>query len=192
MTDLIIRRSVLGAGALALIAAAVTACTSGSADLPVASGSSLTPTASETATTSPVISIAPSATPATAAASHAAVLPPAKHPDITPKPSPTIYLCEGNAVAKPSWLNLACADQKMGLDRLRWSGWGSATAHATGRFWQYDCIPDCASGKLVSVPTRVTVSELANGHYGRLRVTVRPVPEDPRDYVLTKAGPGAA
>ncbi|MGV9296933.1 hypothetical protein [Amycolatopsis sp. NPDC003676] len=186
MTELMIRRSVLGAGALVLITAAVTGCTSGSADLPVASGSSLTPT------TPPATSIAPSATPATATASHAAVVPPAKRPDITSQSSPTIYLCEGNAVAKPSGLALACADQKMGLDRLRWSGWGSATAHATGRFWQYDCIPDCASGKLVSVPTRVTVSGLANGHYSRLRVTVRPVPEDPRDYVLTKAGPGAA
>ncbi|GAA1027607.1 hypothetical protein GCM10009565_50340 [Amycolatopsis albidoflavus] len=171
-----------------LIAAAVTACASGPADT---AGPALTPTVSETATTPPATSTAPSAVPATSAANHA-VAPPAKRSDVTPQPSPTVYRCEGNAVAKPSWLNLACADQKMGIDQLHWSGWGSATARATGRFWEYDCVPDCTSGKLVSVRTSVTVSGLADGHYTRLHVTATPPPAQPHDYLLTKAGPEAA
>jgi hypothetical protein len=79
----------------------------------------------------------------------------------------------------------------MGIRDLHWSGWGAATAHATGTFWEYNCIPSCAMGKVVSVPTSVTISGLAYGHYERLHVTATPSPTQPHDYSLGKAGPGA-
>ncbi|ATY11206.1 hypothetical protein CU254_12555 [Amycolatopsis sp. AA4] len=174
----------LGAGALVLIAVAATACTSDPVGGPAPSGSA--PAASEPATTSPTISTAPSAVPQTTAAAS-----PAKHSAAVAKPSLTVYRCEGPAVVAPSWLNLACADQKMGIGQLRWSGWGEATAHATGSFWEYDCVPSCASSILISVPTAVTASGLVGGHYTRLHVTATPTPALPLDYRLTNTGPVA-
>lgn len=186
MTELRNRRSLLGSGALVLIIAAATACTSDHGGVPVASGSGAA--ASEPATAAPATSTAPSAAPRTTVAAVPAAAPPVKR-SAAAKPSPTVYRCEGNAVAEPSWLNLACADQKMGVDRLHWSGWGEENAHATGRFWEDDCVPNCASGKLISVPTSVTVSGLADGHYSRMHVTATPPPAQPHDYRLTKTGP---
>lgn len=175
-----IRKSVLGAGALLLITTAATACTTGSANAVPAttvSGSTVAHTISESATTTTTTE-----PPTTTTTTHSAV---------AAGSSPTIYTCEGTTVSEPSDLALACADQKMGLGDMHWSHWGAPTAYATGTFWEYDCEPNCATGKLVSVPTSVTITGLANGHYGRLHVTATPVPAQPHDYILSTVGPGA-
>ncbi|WP_020660022.1 hypothetical protein [Amycolatopsis benzoatilytica] len=100
---------------------------------------------------------------------------------------PTVNAC-GKYVVKPSSLILTCADANTVLDDLHWSGWGSATAHATGTLRENDCAPDCADGKVVSVRTEVTVSGLSDGHYDRLQVTATPLAGDPHDYDLRTTG----
>ncbi len=62
------------------------------------------------------------------------------------------------AVQHPASLTLSCGDANSGLAKLAWTGWGSAVAKATGRFTYNTCTPDCAAGKEVSVPVKVTVS----------------------------------
>ncbi|HET7567626.1 MAG TPA: hypothetical protein VFJ91_06520 [Gaiellaceae bacterium] len=65
----------------------------------------------------------------------AAVAPPRALPD-----------CAGKPVAKPREVVLACADANFGIRKLRWSGWGRATARATGTAYANDCTPYCAAG----------------------------------------------
>jgi len=52
----------------------------------------------------------------------------------------------GPLVSKPVQLVLACGDGNYYLSGLRWSGWGSATAAATGKAVANDCTPYCAAG----------------------------------------------
>ena len=41
---------------------------------------------------------------------------------------------------------LACGDGNFGLRKLRWIGWGSPRAAATGVAYANDCKPSCAAG----------------------------------------------
>ena len=53
--------------------------------------------------------------------------------------------CLGKPQATPAAVVLACADATFGLRKLRWSGWGKATARATGVAYANDCTPKCAA-----------------------------------------------
>ena len=54
--------------------------------------------------------------------------------------------CLGKPTVKPTSIVLACADGNFGLKRLKWIGWGSSRAAATGVAYANDCKPFCAAG----------------------------------------------
>jgi len=60
-------------------------------------------------------------------------------------------------VVRPSTLLLA-EDGSVALVHLRWSGWGTSVARATGVWSASDCTPSCATGKLTTSPARLTLS----------------------------------
>ena len=61
----------------------------------------------------------------------------------------------GPLESKPVTLVIACADANYSLGALRWRGWGTSAASATGVAHANDCKPYCAAGHFHSY--RVTV-----------------------------------
>jgi hypothetical protein len=180
MARIRIRKSVLGAGALLVIAAAATAGTTTAADAPPATAVSAV-TSAPTTTSEPTTTTAPRTTTTTT--------PPittTTHPTVTAQSLPVVYTCEGHALVRPSTLTVACADAGMVLVDLHWSDWGAATPHATGTFLEKTCKPDCADGGFASYRASVTISELAHGSYGQIRIIAPPAPNQPYNLGLTK------
>jgi hypothetical protein len=46
------------------------------------------------------------------------------------------------------------------IKSLRWSGWGTAVATASGTYEADSCKPDCAQGKYRSSPATITLTAL--------------------------------
>lgn len=79
----------------------------------------------------------------------------------------------GNAVGSqkplmspPSTL-LLTEDGSVALVHLRWHGWGTGVAQASGVWSASNCTPSCATGKLTKSPARLTLSSpgMVNGHH---------------------------
>lgn len=60
-------------------------------------------------------------------------------------------------VVRPAML-LLTEDGSVALMHLKWSGWGTSVAHATGTWSASDGIPDQAAGKRTKSPDRITLS----------------------------------
>lgn len=80
----------------------------------------------------------------------------------------------GPLVSKPKSIVLACADAGYGLAALRWRGWGSARATATGSALANDCTPNCAAGRFHTFAVTVVADRLtrcgAARYYARLEL----------------------
>jgi len=63
---------------------------------------------------------------------------------------------------RPRTLTMA-ADGNDTITGLRWTGWGTSTAHATGVNHVNDCTPNCASGHITKV--HVSVRLFSRGYY---------------------------
>lgn len=93
------------------------------------------------------------------------------------RPKPVVFTCLNHAVVRPGSYMLACADGGHFLAGLSWQSWTPASATATGRDEQNDCLPNCAEGKFHSYPAIVVFwrSEPVAHHPGETyysRVTV--------------------
>ena len=60
-------------------------------------------------------------------------------------------------LVRPSSL-LLTEDGSVALVHLRWRGWGTSVARASGVWSASSCTPSCATGKLTNRPTRLTLS----------------------------------
>jgi hypothetical protein len=88
-----------------------------------------------------------------------------------------IYTCARVPVVEPNSFILTCADAGTILQNLRWSGWGNATATATGIVHEHVCVPNCAeSTSYDNYPATATVTDLAGGHYGTITVDAPTAP----------------
>ena len=72
---------------------------------------------------------------------------------------------QGAPVVRPPMLLLA-EDGSVALVRLRWKGWGSPVAQASGVWSASSCSPSCATGKRTELPATLTLSSpgMVNGH----------------------------
>ena len=68
-------------------------------------------------------------------------------------------------LVRPATL-LLTEDGSVALVHLRWSGWGTRIARATGAWSASNCTPSCATGKRTTRPARLTVSSpgVVDGH----------------------------
>ncbi len=66
--------------------------------------------------------------------------------------------CLGKPQVRPAAVVLACADANFGVRALRWTGWGSTFAAATGTAYANDCTPNCAAGHMHTYQAVVVVS----------------------------------
>jgi hypothetical protein len=95
-------------------------------------------------------------------------------------PSTTAWIWNcGPYVSAPATFVIACADANYELTKLRWHGWGSAHATATGTARANDCQPYCAAGRFHSYRMTAVADRLVS--CGKARVYAR----------LTIAYPGA-
>jgi hypothetical protein len=80
--------------------------------------------------------------------------------------------CNDKPQVRPRTIDLACADDGLGVEHLHWTKWSS---HAAGRgtFWQNLCIPNCADGHIEHMPARITLrgSAAVKGHPGDRQFT---------------------
>ena len=64
---------------------------------------------------------------------------------------------------RPASIVLACADANYWIDGLRWRGWGSATARASGRIHFNDCNPNCAAGHFYTLAGAAVLTQIRPG-----------------------------
>jgi hypothetical protein len=69
---------------------------------------------------------------------------------------PVIIDCLRKGQVRPSNFIFTCADANSGLTRMQWPTWGSS-AYGTGTYFQNDCVPNCAEGKMFYFPTVVVL-----------------------------------
>ena len=100
--------------------------------------------------------------------------------------------CLGKPQVRPAEVVLACADANFGVRRLRWTGWGSSFAAATGVAYANDCTPNCAAGHMHTYRAVLVASgtqRCPNGKTAYSKVTVAfvgpsPYPKSkPADFV---------
>jgi hypothetical protein len=77
----------------------------------------------------------------------------------------TTYIAAGQYLGGPALYKPACkaksscvisGDGTAALYRMKWTQWGTAKAVGTGTYLLNGCTPNCAQGKLYSVPIAVT------------------------------------
>ena len=78
---------------------------------------------------------------------------------LTPKQVLT-WDCE-TAEYKPESITITCADGGIFVEKIQWSTWSQEGAAGTGIFSENLCQPNCAEGKRVTAPVKLTLSNLA-------------------------------
>jgi hypothetical protein len=71
---------------------------------------------------------------------------------------------------KPESITITCADGGIFVEMIQWSSWSQDGAAGTGIFSENLCQPNCAEGKRVTAPVKLTLSnltELKGKHYLR-------------------------
>jgi hypothetical protein len=104
----------------------------------------------------------------------------------TPPPARIGVTCLGatgwahGGQVKPVRIVLACGDANLWIAALKWQGWGTATASATGTVHYNDCTPYCAAGHFHTVAGTASLSILkagtCKGAAGRFYTRLRVVP----------------
>jgi hypothetical protein len=77
--------------------------------------------------------------------------------------------CE-TAQYKPESITITCADGGIFVEMIQWSTWSHEGATGTGMLSENLCEPNCAQGKRVAAPVKLTLSnltELKGKHYLR-------------------------
>jgi len=80
----------------------------------------------------------------------------------TSAPTPQQILtwdCE-TAVYKPESITITCADGGIYVEKIQWSTWGIEGATGIGIYSENLCEPNCAEGKRVTAPVKLTLSNL--------------------------------
>jgi len=67
--------------------------------------------------------------------------------------------CE-TAQYKPESITITCADGGIFVEKIRWSTWSKEGATGTGVYSENLCEPNCAEGKRVTAPVKLTLSNL--------------------------------
>lgn len=63
------------------------------------------------------------------------------------------------ASSRPKTLTLTCGDGNTVLSKLSWSSFGGKSARANGTFETNTCNPNCAEGKVVRYPVKVSAGD---------------------------------
>ena len=67
--------------------------------------------------------------------------------------------CE-TAQYKPESITITCADGGIFVEKIQWSTWSKEGATGTGIYTENLCEPNCAEGKRVTAPVKLTLSNV--------------------------------
>lgn len=76
---------------------------------------------------------------------------------VSKSPSYVVLDCAAKPQVRPSSYVLACADAGLGLESVRWTTWTPRLASGYGTFYENNCTPDCADGKIIRYPALATL-----------------------------------
>ena len=79
-------------------------------------------------------------------------------PQITPSQVLT-WDCE-YPTYKPETIMIYCGDGGAYINKIHWKAWDQYGAEGTGEYYRNLCEPDCADGKIVHAPIRVSLGDL--------------------------------
>jgi hypothetical protein len=68
---------------------------------------------------------------------------------------------------KPETIMIYCGDGGAYISKIQWSSWSQDGARGIGEYYRNLCEPDCADGKIVHAPVKVSLSDLTprNGKF---------------------------
>jgi hypothetical protein len=73
-------------------------------------------------------------------------------------PKPVVVNCETKGKVKPKIIALACADEGIFVNKIKWTKWTSKTAKGTGTLRINSCLPkDCADGIIETYLVKITL-----------------------------------
>jgi hypothetical protein len=102
-------------------------------------------------------------------------------------PSSTAWIWNcGPLASAPKEFVITCADANYALAGLRWHGWGTARATATGSARANDCTPDCASGHFHSYRMTAVADRLTRCGAARVYARLTIVYAGPRPKGIAK------
>jgi hypothetical protein len=61
---------------------------------------------------------------------------------------------------KPETIMIYCGDGGAYISKINWTSWSQDGATGTGEYYKNLCEPDCADGKIVHAPVKVSLSDL--------------------------------
>lgn len=149
--------------AIAGSALAVSACQSDGSGSPASSSAPASSAPASSASPAPASSAPASPVPASSAPASPVPASSAPAAGSSGASGPVVYDCTNPSArpgTRPSSITLSCGDGSDGLQDLTWSAWGSATATATGDFYENTCVPNCAEGKNEDYQVKVTLSKV--------------------------------
>ena len=80
-----------------------------------------------------------------------------------------LMTCTKHVSVKPSKYVLSCADANAWWQGVTWSSWTSTSASGHGVLVENNCTPNCAAGKFIQYPTKVTLGKVITvKKYGKL------------------------
>lgn len=109
-------------------------------------------------------------------------------------PKPVVVNCETKGKVKPKIIALACADDGIFVNKIKWTKWTSKTAKGTGTLRVNSCLPkDCANGIIDTYLVKITLRKpvpVQNAADSFTRMTLSfneasPAGADWSTYVLT-------
>ena len=107
----------------------------------------------------------------------------------TSAPTPEQILtwdCE-TAVYKPESITITCADGGMFVEKIRWSTWGEEGATGIGIYSENLCEHNCAEGKRVTAPVKLTLSNLTEQNDKYYLRTLDITTSDGKDFSWRRA-----
>jgi len=94
--------------------------------------------------------------------------------------------CE-TAEYKPESITITCADGGIFVEKIQWGTWSKEGATGTGIYSENLCEPDCAEGKRVTAPVKLTLSNLTE-YKGEIYLrTLDIVTSDGKDFPWGRA-----
>ena len=61
---------------------------------------------------------------------------------------------------KPETIMIYCGDGGAYISKIHWTKWGQDGSRGTGEYYRNLCDPNCADGKIVHAPVKVSLSDL--------------------------------
>jgi len=79
----------------------------------------------------------------------------------------SIFNCLDEYEGQPSNLIITCADANMGVEDIIWKSWNNIEASGEGIFYENNCSPDCASGRIIRQKAEIQLSNIQRDKSGK-------------------------